>query len=52
MDLMGLSMSGPLLSSISKGTPMAGSGVRMSEKRMTPSGRNERKGWGRGQGQG
>jgi hypothetical protein len=41
---MGESSRGPLLSSISKSTPSAGSGVRMSENRMTPSGRKEHQG--------
>ena len=39
------SMSGPLLSSISKSTPIPGRGVRMSEKRMTPSGLKDFHGW-------
>ena len=37
---MGESMSGPLVSSMSNGMPTAGSGVKMSLNRMTPSGRN------------
>lgn len=48
MERMGLSRRGPLLSSISKGTPIPGKGVRMSLNKITPSGRKLRKGWGWG----
>jgi len=41
----GSRMKGPFDSSISNGMPMALSGVRMSLKRMTPSGLNECHGW-------
>jgi hypothetical protein len=36
---IGGSMIGPRLSMMSKSMPMPGNGVRMSEKRITPSGR-------------
>mmetsp|Transcript_3594 Transcript_3594/g.9994 ORF Transcript_3594/g.9994 Transcript_3594/m.9994 type:complete len:225 (+) Transcript_3594:636-1310(+) len=41
---IGFSMIGPLSSGISKSIPIPGSGVRISEKRMTPSGLNARHG--------
>ena len=43
-DRTGDWITGPLESEISNGTPIAGSGVSMSENRMTPSGAKARQG--------
>lgn len=42
---MGSAMIGPLPAVMSKSMPMPVRGVRMSEKRITPSGLNARQGW-------